>query len=202
VASKTARRNLDNARRAAERTAQAAERKAAAGWHELTDALDTATDRTQDVASGAKTRVRDLKRQAAKRTNDITRETGRRTSAAKDALAGRPPKKQRRSTFAAILAGLGIGAAAAVVMRRLNEMRTRADLADLEAKVADTATSTPTPSVVTSTPDATIPVATTPVATTPTVTAPAPRTTAEPDADTTRVNSKPRDVSSKDSTSH
>ncbi len=218
MASKTARRNLVTARQAAERTALAAERKAVAGWHELAGALDVAADRTQDIAGDARKRARGIKREATKRasdltheasrrTTDLTREATRRTSAAKDALAGRTPPKRHRFTLMAALAGVGLGALAAVVVRRYAEMRNRNDLADLEARVADTVDDTTVPAAASPATTTAGMTSITPVSSTTDTTAITPAPSATPtsrktpgtDPETARLNGRSVEVPAKDS---
>jgi hypothetical protein len=111
--------------------------------HHVTDALDTAAGRTQELVGDAKSRAKGLRRDPQARAKglrtdakEISRETRRRTSAARDALAGKRTHRWRW-VAAAAAAGVGAGAAAAGFLRRLFAAREQAQLADVEATVAE-----------------------------------------------------------------
>jgi hypothetical protein len=119
----------------------------------LTDALDTAAGRTQDLVGDTKSRAKGLSRDAKRRAKglrsdartrakglrsdaqSLSKETRRRTSAARDALAGKRSHPWRW-VAAAAAAGIGAGAAAVTFLRRLLMMREQRQLADVEATVA------------------------------------------------------------------
>jgi len=129
---------------------RAAERAAAAGWHDLTDAVDNAAGRTQHLANGARSRFAVLrgdvrkqseqarKRGAAARKRGVAArdEAYRRGTAARDALSGRRTHPWRW-VAAAAAAGLAAGAAVIEFGRRLIQSREQAQLEKIEQTVAD-----------------------------------------------------------------
>jgi len=148
-AKQTTLQNLSDAGRAAERTA-------VTGWRDLTDAIDTAADRTHDIADGARSRLTDLghdarrrSKEARKRGRDARRrglaarhEAYRRGAAARDALSGKRSHTWRWVITAAA-AGLAAGAAVAEFGRRLIHSREQAQLEKIEQTVADATTDLP-----------------------------------------------------------
>jgi hypothetical protein len=134
----------------------AAQRSAETGWRDLTDAMETAADRTHDIANGARTRLTELGRDARERS-DLARKRGRaartrglaardeayrRGAAAREALAGKRSHTWRWVITAAA-AGLAAGAAVAELGRRLIRYREQAQLEKIEQTVADATTDLP-----------------------------------------------------------
>ena len=148
-AKQTTRQNLSDMGRAAERTA-------ATGWRDLTDAIDTASHRTHDIADGARSRLTDLGRDARRRSKEARKrgeearkrglaardEAYRRGAAARDALSGKRSHTWRWVITAAT-AGLAAGAAVAEFGRRLIHYREQSQLEKIEQTVADATTDVP-----------------------------------------------------------
>jgi gas vesicle protein len=124
--------------------------KAKDTWSELSSTLESAVGRTQsaahdaqgslrDTRKNAKSSVRKARKNADKRVTDARRsvksvrdESGRRTNAARDALAGRAPR--RRWTMLVGIIGVGFGAVVGAAAARLAR---RSDAFDqLEAKLS------------------------------------------------------------------
>jgi hypothetical protein len=134
----------------------AAQRSAETGWRDLTDAIETAADRTHDIADGARSRLTELGHDARQRSNQARKrgreartrglaardEAYRRGVAAREALAGNRPHTWRWVITAAA-AGLAAGAAVAEFGRRLIRYREQAQLEKIEQTVADATTDLP-----------------------------------------------------------
>jgi len=131
---------------------RAAERTAAAGWHELTNAVDNAAGRTQHLAEGTRSRIAMLRGDVRKQSEQARKqgasmrkrglaardEAYRRGTAARDALSGRR-NHPWRWVAAAAAAGLAAGAAVIELGRRLIQSREQAQLEKIEQTVADVA---------------------------------------------------------------
>jgi hypothetical protein len=132
-------------------TPRAVADKAKDTWSELSSTFETAVGRTQSAAhdaqdslretrKSAKSSVRQARKNADKRVKEARssvksarNETGRRTNAARDALAGRQPR--RRWPMLAGIFGIGIGAAIGALGARLTR---RGTFDRLETKLSDT----------------------------------------------------------------
>lgn len=101
--------NLANARTVAKTGRKAAK----SGWNEITDVLEGVADRTSSLAGETKSRIKDIERESARRGRN-----------AKDALAGRQPKRRGRVAGAAAI-GVGVGAVVAMLTRKINAQRER-----------------------------------------------------------------------------
>jgi hypothetical protein len=112
-----------------------AAKRARSAWQEVSDAVESAAVRTRRAASDTLDGAHGLGREAGRRARDT-----------REALAGRtPPKPRRRFTVIAVLAGIGLGAAASAVGRHL-ATRNAKRLERLEARLveADPLTDDPT----------------------------------------------------------
>jgi len=114
--------NLANARAAAE----SGRRAAKSGWNDLTDVLEGVADRTSTLAGGTKSRLKDIEREGVRRGKN-----------AKDALTGRQPKRRRGWVAGAAAVGVGIGAAATLLARKVNAARERMRAERAATAVAD-----------------------------------------------------------------
>jgi hypothetical protein len=114
--------NMASARNAAKSGRKAAK----SGWNDLTDRLESVADRTQNIAGDTKSRLIDIEREGLRRGKN-----------AKDALAGRPPKRRGGWFAGAAALGVGVGALVTVMGRKLAQARERMQAEQAATAVAN-----------------------------------------------------------------
>jgi len=123
--SKRTQRFADQSLASARTAAKSGRKTAKSGWNDLTDRFEQVADRTSSLAEDTKSRIKGAEREGR-----------RRGKAAKDALAGREPKRPGRVAGAAAI-GVAFGAVMAMVVRRLNAARERMHAEQAASAVAD-----------------------------------------------------------------
>ena len=123
--SKRTQRFADQSLASARTAAKSGRKTAKSGWNDLADRFEQVADRTSSLAEDTKSRIKGAEREGR-----------RRGKAAKDALAGREPKRPGRVAGAAAI-GVAFGAVMAMVVRRLNAARERMHAEQAASAVAD-----------------------------------------------------------------
>jgi hypothetical protein len=102
-------------------------------WDALVATWDSAREHTGDLVDGTQDRLGSLRGSVAGETRKITKEAGRRASDAFDALAGRRSGTSWGIVLGAVAAGVFIGVAAAIALKRGPDLPTLLGTNDIDA---------------------------------------------------------------------